>query len=89
MYKVRKIREVLGFLLVISFYPVGLITYMYFTVPKFKAGDCILFDYGPKEVYNVTDKRGFRYVLNGSTFVSIEFTDRNARRVSCGQNSKN
>lgn len=85
----RKMWEMCTFIAIIAVFPLGLYTYMYFTVPKFKTGDCILFDYGPKKVYHVTDKRGFRYILNGSAFVSIEFTDRNARRVSCGQNSKN
>ena len=60
----QKVWEVGKILALIAVFPVGLITYMYFTVPKFQKGDCIMFDYGPKKRYNVTEKRGFRYILN-------------------------
>lgn len=79
----RKVWEVCQILGLVAVFPVGILVYMYFTVPKFHKNDCIMFDYGPKKVYTVTDKRGFRYILNGSAIVSIEFTDRNARKVSC------
>ena len=79
----RKVWEVCSFLGILSVFPIGLLTYMYFTVPKFKAGDCIRFDYGEEKVYTVTKKQGFRYILNGRAFVSIEFTDRNAEKVKC------
>ena len=78
-----KMRQISAFLALVSVFPVGLLVYMHFTVPKFRAGDCIMFDYGPKKVYSVTEKRGFRYILNGGAIVSIEFTDRNAEKVKC------
>ena len=79
----RKVWEVCKILGIMSVFPVGMFLYMYFTVPKFKKNDCIMFDYGPKKVYTITDKRGFRYILNGKSSVSIEFTDRNAFKVKC------
>jgi hypothetical protein len=76
--------EVGKFIALTAVLPVGLLAYMCFTLPKFKKGDCIRFDFGHEKVYIITSKRLFRYVLDGRSIVSIEITDRNAKKVSCG-----
>lgn len=83
MYKVRKMCEVLVFLAILGVFPLGMITYTYFTVPKFMVNQCILFGYGPDKIYTITGKSGFRYILDNHAIVSVEFTDKNAKKVRC------
>lgn len=79
----RKVWEVISFLTLLGVPVVLLATYAYFTVPKFRTGDCVRLDYGTRKVYTITEVRKFRYILNNRLNFKIEFLDNNARKVSC------
>jgi len=83
MCKVRKMCETLALLGLIMVFPVGILVYMYFTVPKFQAGDCFKFTYNDNKTFRVTKLMTYRYQLNNSMYLGHQYVDKNARRVSC------
>lgn len=83
MYKMRKMCETIALLGLIMVFPVGILTYMYFTVPKFQKGDCFRFKYNKSRLFKVTKLMTYRYQLNNNIYLGHQYVDRNARKVNC------